>query len=97
MIFDAHMKVLSKNVITKYLTFNFYASEHLYSIPWFIATSPFKSTTVEHMLQGRIQDFHLGGGGKRLCKRRHITSAKIKSLSEGVQGPLKVPGSSRVY
>ena len=48
--------------------------------------------------QGRIQDFHLGGGGggKRLCARRHITSAEQNSLSAGVQGPLKGPGSSRV-
>ena len=48
-------------------------------------------------LQGRIQDFHLGGGGgKRLCARMHITSAEPNSLSAGVQGPLKDPGSSRV-
>ena len=44
--------------------------------------------------QGRIQDFHLGGGGgggeggKRLCARTHITSAEPNSLSAGVQGPL---------
>ena len=46
-------------------------------------------------LQGRIQDFHLGGS-KRLCARTHITSAEPNSLSAGVQGPLKSPGSSRV-
>ena len=44
--------------------------------------------------QGRIQDFH--GGRKRLCDHTHITSAEPKSLSAGVQGPLKGPGSSRV-
>ena len=42
-------------------------------------------------VQGRIQDFHLGGGGggarKRLCASTHITSAEPNSLSEGVQGP----------
>ena len=37
-----------------------------------------------------------GGGRKRLCARTHITSAEPKSLSAGVQGPLKGPGSSRV-
>ena len=37
-----------------------------------------------------------GGGGKRLCARTHITSAELNSLSAGVQGPLKGPGSSRV-
>ena len=42
--------------------------------------------------------FFFGGGGgrKRLCARTHITSAEPNSLSEGVQGPLKGPGSSRV-
>ena len=44
---------------------------------------------------GRIQDFHLGGR-KRSCARTHITSAEPNSLSAGVQGPLKGPGSSRV-
>ena len=49
-------------------------------------------------IQGRIQDFHLGGGGgrKRFCARTHITSAEPNSLSAGVQGPLKGPGSSWV-
>ena len=37
-----------------------------------------------------------GGGRKRLCARTHITSAEPSSLSAGVQGPLKGPGSSRV-
>ena len=46
--------------------------------------------------QGRIQDFHLGGRKRLLCARTHITSAKPNSLSAGVQGPLKGPGSSRV-
>ena len=46
--------------------------------------------------QGRIQDFHLGGGGrKRVCARSNITSAEPNSLSAGVQGSLKGPGSSR--
>ena len=41
--------------------------------------------------QGRIQDFHWGGGGrKRLCARTHI-SAEPNSISAGVQGPLKGP------
>ena len=50
------------------------------------------------MIQGRIQDFHLrggGGGGKKvMCQHTHITSAEPNSLSAGVQGPLKGPGSS---
>ena len=45
--------------------------------------------------QGRIQDFHWGGGGcKRLCASTHIMSTEPNSLSAGVQGPLKGPGSS---
>ena len=35
-----------------------------------------------------------GGGRKRLCARTHITSEEPNSLSAGVQGPLKGPGSS---
>ena len=51
-------------------------------------------------MQGRIQDFHLGGGGggggrKRLCASTHIRSEEPNSLSAGVQGPLKGAGSSR--
>ena len=57
-------------------------------------------TKIMSSLQGRVQDFYGGGGGvrKRLCARiyTHITSAKPNSLSAGVQGPLKGPGSSRV-
>ena len=37
-----------------------------------------------------------GGGRKRLCARTHITSADPNSLSAGVQGALKGPGSYRV-
>ena len=37
-----------------------------------------------------------GGGGKRLCARMHIRSAKPNSLLARVQGPLKGPGNSRV-
>ena len=38
--------------------------------------------------QGRIQDFHLGGGGrKRICVSTHITSAEPNSLSAGGPGP----------
>ena len=37
-----------------------------------------------------------GGGAQRLCARTHKTSAEPNSLSAGVQGPLKGPGSSRV-
>ena len=47
------------------------------------------------LMQGRIQDFHLGGR-KRLCARTHIASAEPNSLLAGDQGPLKGPGSSRV-
>ena len=36
-----------------------------------------------------------GGGRKRLCARKR-TSVEPNSLSAGVQGPLKGPGSSRV-
>ena len=46
-----------------------------------------------------FQDFHLGRGGggcKRLCACTHITSTEPNSLSAGVQGPPKGPGSSRV-
>ena len=48
--------------------------------------------------QGRIQQFHGGGGGgrKRLCARTHFTSSEPNSLSAGVRGPLKGPRSSRV-
>ena len=53
-------------------------------------------TMVIILHQGRIQDFYLGGGRKRLCASTHITSAEPNSLSAGVQGPLKAPGSSRV-
>ena len=43
-------------------------------------------------MQGRIQDFHMGGGGgKRLYARNP------KSLSAGIQDPLKGPGSSKVF
>ena len=42
-----------------------------------------------------MQDFHLEGP-KRLCASMHITSAEPNSLSAGVQGPLKGPGSSTV-
>ena len=45
--------------------------------------------------QARIQDFHLGAR-KRLCASTHITSAEPNSLSTGVQGSLKGPGSSWV-
>ena len=52
---------------------------------------------IEVVNNGRIQDFHLGGGGcKRLCARMDITSAEPNSLSAGVQGLLKGPGSSGV-
>ena len=48
-------------------------------------------------VQGLIQDLHLRGGGRKmLCASTHITSAEPNSLSAGVQGPLKGPGSSRV-
>ena len=42
--------------------------------------------------------FRGGGGGAQeiICARTHITSAEAISLSAGVQGPLKGPGSSRV-
>ena len=44
---------------------------------------------------GRIQDFHLlGGGRKRLCAGAHITSAETEVPFAGVQGPHKGPGSS---
>ena len=51
------------------------------------------------LLQGRIQDFHGGGGGAKdyvPARTLHITSEEPNSLSAGVQGPLKGPGSSRV-
>ena len=51
-------------------------------------------------VQGADPGFSLGGGGgggrKRLCARTNIMSAEPNSLSAGVQGPLKGPGSSRV-
>ena len=46
--------------------------------------------------RGGSRIFIWGGGGKRLCASSHITSAKPNSLSAGVQGLLKGPGSSRV-
>ena len=44
------------------------------------------------MVWGRIQDFDLGGA-KDYVAFTHIMSAK--SLTAGVQGPLKGPGSSQ--
>ena len=47
--------------------------------------------------QGRIQEFHLeggGGGAKDYCASMHIASAEANSHSAGFQ--LKFPGSSRV-
>ena len=35
--------------------------------------------------QGRIQDFHLGGGRKRLCASTHIIRARNRTHS--LQGP----------
>ena len=35
-----------------------------------------------------------GGGAQKIMFRTHITSEEPNSLSAGVQGPLKVPGSS---
>ena len=46
-------------------------------------------------MQGRIQDFHLGGV-KGYVPARTLQSAESNSLSAGVQGPLKGPGSSMV-
>ena len=40
--------------------------------------------------------FRGGGGRKRLCARPHIMSVEPNSLSAGVQGQLKGPGSSRL-
>ena len=56
-------------------------------IPWSIK-HPRQPTSVipfiyRALAQGRIQDFHLGGGG-------------ANSLSAGVKGPLKGRGNSRV-
>ena len=51
-------------------------------------------------VSGADPGFHLGGGGwgrKRVCARMLITSAEPNSLSAGVQGPLKGPGSSIVF
>ena len=49
--------------------------------------------------QGRIQDFHLGGGGgaKDYMRERTLRAQNPKSLLAGIQGPLKGPGSSRVF
>ena len=40
--------------------------------------------------------FRRGEGRKMFCASTHITNAEPNSLSVGVQGPLKGPGSSRV-
>ena len=50
------------------------------------------SNSFSYRSQGRIQDCQLGGR-KRLCSSTHIMSAEPNSLSAGVQGPLKGPGS----
>ena len=50
----------------------------------------------EYFTQGRIQDFHLGRGRKRLCAR-DIRARNPKFLSAGIQGPLKGPASSRFF
>ena len=50
--------------------------------------------------QGRIQDFHLGGGGegaKDYMRNRTLRARNPKSLSAGIQGPLKGPGGSSVF
>ena len=54
-----------------------------------------RQVLVCYMFQGRIQDFH-GGGGKKLYVRTHITSVEPDSLSAGAHGSLKGPGSARV-
>ena len=69
---------------------------------WPIISSCNELISVQHLpWQGRIQDFQWGGGGgggggKRWCASTHIMSAEPNSLSAGVQGSHKAPGSSRV-
>ena len=42
----------------------------------------------EYLNQGRIQDFHLGGGGgRKRCALTHITSSEPNSHSAGIKGP----------
>ena len=45
-------------------------------------------------VQGRFQDFFFWGGGG--VGEAHY-ECKTQSLSAGVQGPLRDPGSSRVF
>ena len=45
--------------------------------------------------QGRIQDFHWGGGAKIMCPHAHYERGTKLAFGR-VQGPLNSPGSSRV-
>ena len=49
---------------------------------------------LSNVLQGRIQDFHLGGGTKDYIRERTLRARNPKSLSAGIQAG---PGSSRVF
>ena len=49
------------------------------------------------LLQGRIQDFNLGGGAQKIMRERTLRARNLKSLLAGIQGPLKGPGSSRGF
>ena len=68
--------------------------EHLQCV-----TLPLTVLELRGVIQGRIQDFHGGGGRKCLCVcvRTYMTSAKRGvPYKTGVQCILKGPGSSRV-
>ena len=41
-------------------------------------------------MQGWIQDFHLGGGGKKLCARTHIHEREARSPLRPGPGPAQV-------
>ena len=57
-----------------------------------------KNVNLSRHIIGADPGFSFIGGRKRLCARTQIASADSspKSLSAGVQGPLKGPGWSRV-
>ena len=54
----------------------------------------FQYSFLFYISQGRIQDFHWGGEQKIMCVQR---AQNPKSLSAGIQGLLKGPGSSRGF
>ena len=79
-----------------------------YVAPWCVNTVDFDVTHIdastkypEHHCQwvslnpGHLPGFSNRGGANEYVHIAHIRSAKVKSLTDGAQGPFKGPGSSR--